>query len=150
MEINQASIGKLEQIVCRSDEHEQDRAYTCNFCKRGFSNAQALGGHMNIHRKDRAKLRQITEDERLQSLDMEKKNPLIHLDHQPFAEKLCQLKSNEDKDCTLKNACSPPGKDKFRDSHSGASQKELDLELRLGPEPHKTSASGSSSRDKFF
>ncbi|WOL09889.1 transcriptional regulator TAC1-like [Canna indica] len=29
--------------------------YECTFCKRGFSNAQALGGHMNIHRKDRAR-----------------------------------------------------------------------------------------------
>ena len=27
--------------------------YECSFCKRGFNNAQALGGHMNIHRKDR-------------------------------------------------------------------------------------------------
>ncbi|XP_072959139.1 transcriptional regulator TAC1-like [Typha angustifolia] len=33
--------------------------YECVFCKRGFSNAQALGGHMNIHRKDRAKMRQL-------------------------------------------------------------------------------------------
>ncbi|CAA3027625.1 transcriptional regulator TAC1-like [Olea europaea subsp. europaea] len=31
------------------------RSYDCTFCKRGFTNAQALGGHMNIHRKDRAK-----------------------------------------------------------------------------------------------
>ncbi|WOL10685.1 hypothetical protein Cni_G19444 [Canna indica] len=31
--------------------------YECTFCKRGFSNAQALGGHMNIHRKDRARAR---------------------------------------------------------------------------------------------
>ncbi|KAH0470458.1 hypothetical protein IEQ34_000181 [Dendrobium chrysotoxum] len=29
------------------------RSYECNFCKRGFLNAQALGGHMNIHRRDR-------------------------------------------------------------------------------------------------
>lgn len=29
--------------------------YECAFCKRGFTTAQALGGHMNIHRRDRAK-----------------------------------------------------------------------------------------------
>lgn len=34
------------------------RSYECNFCKRGFTNAQALGGHMNIHRKDKAKAKQ--------------------------------------------------------------------------------------------
>ncbi|PKU70875.1 transcriptional regulator TAC1-like [Dendrobium catenatum] len=32
------------------------RFYECVFCKRGFSTAQALGGHMNIHRRDRTKL----------------------------------------------------------------------------------------------
>ncbi|XP_022865845.1 probable transcriptional regulator RABBIT EARS [Olea europaea var. sylvestris] len=31
------------------------RSYDCAFCKRGFTNAQALGGHMNIHRKEKAK-----------------------------------------------------------------------------------------------
>ncbi|XP_038717475.1 zinc finger protein 11-like [Tripterygium wilfordii] len=31
--------------------------YTCSFCKRKFSSAQALGGHMNVHRRDRARLR---------------------------------------------------------------------------------------------
>ncbi|KAL2469759.1 Transcriptional regulator TAC1 [Abeliophyllum distichum] len=31
------------------------RSYDCTFCKRGFTNAQALGGHMNIHRKEKAK-----------------------------------------------------------------------------------------------
>ncbi|CAI9775949.1 unnamed protein product [Fraxinus pennsylvanica] len=31
------------------------RSYDCHFCKRGFTNAQALGGHMNIHRKEKAK-----------------------------------------------------------------------------------------------
>lgn len=46
------------------DEHgvsstQVARSYDCNFCKRGFSNAQALGGHMNIHRKEKAaKLKQ--------------------------------------------------------------------------------------------
>ncbi|CAJ2627709.1 zinc finger protein GIS-like [Trifolium pratense] len=40
------------------DDHDRDmgigRSYECVFCKRGFTTAQALGGHMNIHRKDRA------------------------------------------------------------------------------------------------
>ncbi|XP_006354554.1 transcriptional regulator SUPERMAN-like [Solanum tuberosum] len=33
------------------------RSYTCSFCKREFKSAQALGGHMNVHRRDRARLR---------------------------------------------------------------------------------------------
>lgn len=44
----------------RSDQNDEmesvvARSYECVFCKRGFTTAQALGGHMNIHRKDRAK-----------------------------------------------------------------------------------------------
>ncbi|XP_062187744.1 uncharacterized protein LOC133891071 [Phragmites australis] len=34
------------------------RSYTCTFCGREFRSAQALGGHMNVHRRDRARLRQ--------------------------------------------------------------------------------------------
>ncbi|XP_040994236.1 zinc finger protein 10-like [Juglans microcarpa x Juglans regia] len=61
----------MEQLQVVTSEHENDhddhrasstqltRSYDCNFCKRGFSNAQALGGHMNIHRKEKAaKLKQ--------------------------------------------------------------------------------------------
>lgn len=43
-----------------NDDIGSKRSYECTFCKRGFTNAQALGGHMNIHRKDRAKAKQIT------------------------------------------------------------------------------------------
>ncbi|KAK8671778.1 hypothetical protein V6N13_038363 [Hibiscus sabdariffa] len=39
------------------------RSYSCSFCDREFRSAQALGGHMNVHRRDRAKLKQV------QSLD---------------------------------------------------------------------------------
>ena len=170
METNPPSIGKYEQIVSNSDEQgteEQVQAYTCTFCKKGFSNAQALGGHMNIHRKDRAKLLRQTEDERLLlSVDMVRKNPLIH--PQPSADKLSQLEStDQDKDCSLKRPLTlsgegntgPPGMEKlhqlslFSEKPSQSndqrarcygggheekirhSQKELDLELRLGPEP---------------
>ncbi|XP_047091086.1 uncharacterized protein LOC124702949 [Lolium rigidum] len=31
--------------------------YECVFCKRGFTTAQALGGHMNIHRRDRDRVK---------------------------------------------------------------------------------------------
>ncbi|CAI9768346.1 unnamed protein product [Fraxinus pennsylvanica] len=34
------------------------RSYSCSFCNREFKSAQALGGHMNVHRRDRAKLQQ--------------------------------------------------------------------------------------------
>ncbi|KAJ9146703.1 hypothetical protein P3X46_028936 [Hevea brasiliensis] len=34
------------------------RSYFCNFCGREFGSAQALGGHMNVHRRDRARLKQ--------------------------------------------------------------------------------------------
>ncbi|THU47762.1 hypothetical protein C4D60_Mb09t19080 [Musa balbisiana] len=34
------------------------RSYTCSFCSREFKTAQALGGHMNVHRRDKARLRQ--------------------------------------------------------------------------------------------
>eukprot|EP00250_Pteridium_aquilinum_P000554 c10629_g1_i2 orf=304-1662(-) len=36
------------------------RCYSCSFCGREFNSAQALGGHMNIHRRDRARLRTIS------------------------------------------------------------------------------------------
>ncbi|XP_020571220.1 probable transcriptional regulator RABBIT EARS [Phalaenopsis equestris] len=33
------------------------RSYSCTFCWREFRSAQALGGHMNVHRRDRARLK---------------------------------------------------------------------------------------------
>ncbi|XP_044504132.1 zinc finger protein 1-like [Mangifera indica] len=40
-----------------NDDMGTGRSYECVFCKRGFTTAQALGGHMNIHRKNRGKHR---------------------------------------------------------------------------------------------
>ncbi|KAI4383978.1 hypothetical protein MLD38_009755 [Melastoma candidum] len=45
------------------------RSYSCSFCGREFRSAQALGGHMNVHRRDRARLKQsqsIQSDEEAQ------------------------------------------------------------------------------------
>ncbi|KZV21484.1 nucleic acid binding protein [Dorcoceras hygrometricum] len=52
-----------EESTNSSEEVEQDndfdlgmgRSYECVYCKRGFDSAQALGGHMNIHRKDKSR-----------------------------------------------------------------------------------------------
>ncbi|KAL1536088.1 transcriptional regulator TAC1-like [Salvia divinorum] len=43
-----------ETSTAESDKNNS-RSYGCSYCKRGFTNAQALGGHMNIHRKDKEK-----------------------------------------------------------------------------------------------
>ncbi|XWS76290.1 hypothetical protein CRYUN_Cryun01aG0163000 [Craigia yunnanensis] len=60
MEANQLEDSKSSsEETDRSEQSNDDmgtgRSYECVFCKRGFTTAQALGGHMNIHRKDRAK-----------------------------------------------------------------------------------------------
>ncbi|XWS36399.1 hypothetical protein CRYUN_Cryun20dG0082300 [Craigia yunnanensis] len=62
MEANQLEDSKSSsEETDRSEQSNDDmgtgRSYECVFCKRGFTTAQALGGHMNIHRKDRAKSR---------------------------------------------------------------------------------------------
>ncbi|XP_009596834.2 zinc finger protein 11-like [Nicotiana tomentosiformis] len=71
MEIDPSNSEKPDQITWTSNELGLGHVkfYRCSFCKRGFSNAQALGGHMNIHRKDRARLREFS-SENLLSLDI--------------------------------------------------------------------------------
>ncbi|XP_021752835.1 zinc finger protein 11-like [Chenopodium quinoa] len=53
MEVDDGSTDK--ESDSENDNTGVGRTYECNYCKRGFTNAQALGGHMNIHRKDKAK-----------------------------------------------------------------------------------------------
>lgn len=65
MEINNPkSTGLSQDMVCTNNDDfgQESRSYTCTFCKRGFSNAQALGGHMNVHRKDRARLQESIQE----------------------------------------------------------------------------------------
>ncbi|KAI3459478.1 hypothetical protein Pfo_016141 [Paulownia fortunei] len=60
MEHNNSDTSSAENDHHQPEKPYEDstgvgRSYECTFCKRGFTNAQALGGHMNIHRKDKAK-----------------------------------------------------------------------------------------------
>nr|GMC59093.1 probable transcriptional regulator RABBIT EARS [Ipomoea batatas]GME13576.1 probable transcriptional regulator RABBIT EARS [Ipomoea batatas] len=52
----------LKQSLMEDDDDDKvpewpPKSYSCSFCKREFRSAQALGGHMNVHRRDRAKLK---------------------------------------------------------------------------------------------
>ncbi|KAL7151553.1 hypothetical protein ABFS83_04G038800 [Erythranthe nasuta] len=64
------------------------RNYRCSFCKKEFKSAQALGGHMNVHRRDRARLRQlsppliINPNPSLSHLSSSAPPPTPHLQHQ--------------------------------------------------------------------
>ncbi|XP_028775672.1 probable transcriptional regulator RABBIT EARS [Neltuma alba] len=131
------------------------RSYECTFCKRGFSNAQALGGHMNIHRKDKAKLKQSSNQahrhrhHRQPSLDVHSK--VEDRTHWPT----CNMEdsSSRDENCSelrLKQlplfAETPCGEtekpeelghihDRGIAEEIKGSPSDLDLELRLGPDP---------------
>ncbi|KAG8376938.1 hypothetical protein BUALT_Bualt09G0116100 [Buddleja alternifolia] len=147
-------------------------SYRCTFCKRGFSNAQALGGHMNIHRKDRAKLREFS-SENLLSLDIAKNTNSE--DTPPANSSASEMKKqcNSDDDIDIQGnkhdnivsldkdnlvrrlplfAEGPSvsrDDDHEKEADGGDFEKiversklelmshgEVDLELRLGPEPH--------------
>ncbi|KAF9677695.1 hypothetical protein SADUNF_Sadunf08G0134300 [Salix dunnii] len=53
-EENYESQEQVKEDLSSNTTTTANRSYECSFCKRGFTNAQALGGHMNMHRKDRA------------------------------------------------------------------------------------------------
>ncbi|MFQ6669244.1 hypothetical protein Gotur_034571 [Gossypium turneri] len=141
METKHPKPEKPDQIVWSLEEEDvsiHSKSYTCSFCKKGFSNAQALGGHMNIHRKDRAKLRESFEENVLFS---DITLGLVQVqDRYPISEII--LESSEEKkvprDDDNGSGASPKGKDRVgensRSSHGSSSQVELDLELRLGPD----------------
>ncbi|KAF7825636.1 transcriptional regulator TAC1-like [Senna tora] len=101
MELNPQETEKL------GGDCAETRLYNCGFCKKGFSNAQALGGHMNIHRRDRAKLKQL-------SSNSEEEKVLFQL-----------YSGDEDKNYST----DLHKKDKKIEI--------IDLELRLGLQPHQ-------------
>ncbi|KAJ4835279.1 hypothetical protein Tsubulata_002797 [Turnera subulata] len=175
MEINHFSGGNSDKLEWSSDELQGSssvKSYSCTFCKRGFSNAQALGGHMNIHRKERAKLRVQASGAsgNLLALDITCRSANTIDPPQAFEDQEGDLflqESERRRRSLLKRACLPsiddvgveePGQHplfsvdteagnfpegtdhqykRMQLMSHGFSQEELDLELRLGTEPHE-------------
>ncbi|XP_021279247.1 probable transcriptional regulator RABBIT EARS [Herrania umbratica] len=173
------------------------RSYECTFCKRGFSNAQALGGHMNIHRRDKAKLKQASSpgETTQQSLDIVPKIiPSSYSPNHPSCTTVLQPRADAKSSQEIRSS---PGKwpwviqgdddaDKRDKTHVGeirqlplfdekpsttdqnypssqvqggigkgisssqwsSGSDQLDLELRLGPEPQDSSPTMTTK--KFF
>ncbi|KAJ8747150.1 hypothetical protein K2173_001707 [Erythroxylum novogranatense] len=172
MEINKPSIRKSEFVWSSS---HVSKSYTCAFCRRGFSNAQALGGHMNIHRRDRAKLREAS-NENLLSLDISRsKNPpdVSEEKNLGFAEssqekghisKKPEVSLSAEDDATKRNKGGEElqqlrlfldrkktdgNEETINLGRASSKEEEVDLELRLGPEPHDTSTQSNSIREFF-
>ncbi|KAK9067566.1 hypothetical protein SSX86_011677 [Deinandra increscens subsp. villosa] len=137
------------------------RSYECIFCRRGFTTAQALGGHMNIHRKDRAKNRPTYLSNNYYSNKQEEDhNSNLYANHpryyNPVFARYPQTYNHENNHGLMMK--SPASRDEkmmslslqFGWSHEheedddeeskrrtrgGCNEDELDLELRLGYDP---------------
>ncbi|KAK9016250.1 hypothetical protein V6N11_078753 [Hibiscus sabdariffa] len=74
------------------------RSYSCSFCGREFRSAQALGGHMNVHRRDRARLKQSPptdpHDDDLQNLQNNIHNSFSPLGFQCQPDDVCNFVYN--------------------------------------------------------
>ncbi|KAH7537152.1 hypothetical protein FEM48_Zijuj03G0061600 [Ziziphus jujuba var. spinosa] len=135
------------------------RSYSCSFCMREFRSAQALGGHMNVHRRDRAMLKQSILDSKLGSeRNLREEEDLMWLgrdndddddDDNHVETDLCVgLNSVVGRNYKrTKMAMPPPPPLPFFIKHChlqsevielkvGSSMEDLDLELRLGDSPN--------------
>lgn len=116
------------------------RSYDCIFCKRGFSNAQALGGHMNIHRKDKARgSKQPPFDDVRSSVIIKDTSKVRYNDHisasLPFKWPWMIPRDQDNKEDVRREDTGQ------EDGETTSSVMELDLELRLGPEPSRPTMS---------
>lgn len=88
------------------------RSYSCDFCKRDFRSAQALGGHMNVHRRDRARLRQSFSTHQAQAPDHQRwsSSPPVHQEIASNYDQLPVFNSSSDENsflCSISTAPNP-------------------------------------------
>ncbi|KAG0472730.1 hypothetical protein HPP92_014156 [Vanilla planifolia] len=57
-EVNEDDSWEARAFAADAGATWPPKFYPCNYCGREFRSAQALGGHMNVHRRDRAVLQQ--------------------------------------------------------------------------------------------
>ncbi|KAL8191951.1 hypothetical protein R6Q57_028682 [Mikania cordata] len=151
----------INQVHDDQLELQDERSYECTYCKHGFTNAQALGGHMNVHRKERAKNRLDAANNKSSTRPHEPCliTSCIHDDKQEMRTREFMLRSSPMMyDNSLRNYQNPngslitgPSREEislslslslqFGRSHEeesiqgGNEDDELDLELRLGQDP---------------
>ncbi|XP_068310315.1 zinc finger protein 11-like [Pyrus communis] len=201
MESSRANQENSDQVMTSDDQQQEGankqaaKLYECNFCKRGFTNAQALGGHMNIHRKDKAKLKQVSSSNTIETKhhhQQQQKQYLLDIPkmpslYSPILPTINSLQHNkpigrdigrntirapwpwflsEESDTTMQQLAllsqtpshnkdhQNPGTPQVRgdqlEKSLQLSGSELDLELRLGPEPQNSSSSTANTTRKFF
>ncbi|KAK8960034.1 Transcriptional regulator TAC1 [Platanthera guangdongensis] len=125
------------EIAGDFDSSAHERTYECTFCKRGFSNAQALGGHMNMHRRDRANILMTRALPAAPFTNCEVGGRFgfagggggLHRRHGTI--NLMPRSSGEQESCTLVRQAETEQRDA---AGSVAAMEQLDLELRLWPE----------------
>ncbi|XP_038877188.1 transcriptional regulator SUPERMAN-like [Benincasa hispida] len=154
-----AAVKSQRNKLCRAAEEDfingiswPPRSYACNFCKREFRSAQALGGHMNVHRRDRALLYSPPADGQFTNLNLNlhhNPNPNIpsHDDVAFVGQKASDLKSpSTTREIAKRNIFETAHWKKGEKFNIGLdieisttstnvltdSNKDIDLELRLG------------------
>ncbi|KAK6794087.1 hypothetical protein RDI58_007540 [Solanum bulbocastanum] len=122
--------------------------YICRFCKKVLRCAQALGGHMNIHRRDRARLKQLPSINEADSQNQSNSTLPAYMEHQnqsiirPSDEKE-DFNLLDDDECCVETSLSASKRQKstivcydFIRSEAlkikRKSMEDIDLELRLG------------------